>query len=234
VIAVNAWAASSLREFSGSLVVVASDCIATPPIGDRLAEVGWDSGVTLVDSHRLLNYMRRTDEGRVVFGKAGGTLAFGGRVNTSFHGESPRAAEVESHFRRLFPALADVPVAVSWRGPIDYSIVGLPSVTNVGGRRDVIAVAGFSGNGVAPSHVTARIIASLLQERDDEWANAGLVGPPRGGLPPEPFRYAGGRIVRAAIARKERIEDTGRRPSRVIRAVAKLDPTSFADLGDKK
>ena len=58
-----------------------------------------------------------------------------------------------------------------------------------------------------------------------------LQRPPRGGLPPEPFRYAGGLIVRAAVARKEAAEDRGRRPGRLTTSMASLDPTSFIDRG---
>jgi hypothetical protein len=48
-------------------------------------------------------------------------------------------------------------------------------------------------------------------------------------LPPEPFRYVGGRIVRAAIERKEAREDEGRKPDPITAALARFDPTSFID-----
>jgi putative aminophosphonate oxidoreductase len=230
VLAVNAWAAE-LPDFNRSLVVVASDVIATPRIGERLAHIGWESGIAISDSRRLVNYYRRTDDGRVVFGKGGGTLGFRGRVGGAFDRSSPRTDEVAAQFHRLYPTLWDVPVEHSWRGPIDYSVTGLPSFTRVGGRHEVIAAAGFSGNGVGPSYVAGRILASMVRDADDEWASTGLRRHHGRALPPEPFRYLGGRAVRAAIARKEQAEDAGRRASRVIRFVAALDPTSFVDLG---
>ena len=230
VLAINAWAAE-LEDYRRSLIVVASDVIATAPIGDRLARIGWDSGVAISDSRRLVNYYRRTADGRVVFGKGGGSLGFRGRVGAGFHGGSPRADEVAAHFHRLYPTLQDVAPERSWRGPIDYSVTGLPSFVRVGGRSDVIAAAGFSGNGVGPAYVAGRILASMAQEKDDEWAATALARPSKAALPPEPFRYLGGRVVREAVARKEAAEDAGREARRLTRFVASLDPTSFVDLG---
>jgi putative aminophosphonate oxidoreductase len=230
VLAINAWAAE-LPDFQRSLVVVASDVIATPRIGDRLEEIGWTTGVAITDSRRLVNYYRRTDDGRVVFGKGGGTLGFRGRVGPAFNRASPGVDEVAAHFHRLYPTLWDVPAESSWRGPIDYSLTGLPSFTRVGGGHEIIAAAGFSGNGVGPSFVAGRILASMARDADDEWAATGLTGAPKPGLPPEPLRYLGGRVVRAAIAHKENLADVGRGPGLATRFVASLDPTSFVDLG---
>src|SRR3989304_10621210 len=97
-----------------------------------------------------VNYCRTPLDGRVGFGKGGGALGFGGRFG--FEGPSPRASVVEAAFRALYPNLADVPVAASWAGPIDRSKVGLPFFTRLGGRDDVIAGAGDSGNGVGPPY----------------------------------------------------------------------------------
>jgi hypothetical protein len=183
------------------------------------------------DSRRLVNYYRTTLDGRVVFGKGGGTLAYASRVGGSFHGSSPRAGEVAAHFRRLYPSLADVPIARSWRGPIDYSLSGLPFFVRLGGRPDLLFGAGYSGNGVGPSLLGGRILASLALGADDEWSSTGLTEAPKGSLPYEPARLAGGVLVRTAIARKERAEDASRPPAAVDAMLARLDPTSFMDRG---
>lgn len=230
VLAINAWSAA-LPEFKRALVIVASDVIATAPIPDRLTAIGWDDGVAVSDSRRLVNYYRRTDNGRIVFGKGGGTLGFNGQVNGAFHRESPRRADVEAHFHRSYPMFWDVPAVRSWSGPIDYSISGMPSFVRMGDQPNIIAAAGFSGNGVGPSYIAGRILASMALDKDDEWAHTGLAAHPKGALPPEPARYLGGLVVRAAIARKENIEDANRVPGRLTKLIAGLDPTSFVDRG---
>jgi glycine/D-amino acid oxidase-like deaminating enzyme len=129
----------------------------------------------------------------------------------------------------LEPALAGVPLAASWIGPIDRSIDGLPFFTTLG-RPDLIAGLGFSGNGVGPSVLGGRILASMALEREDQWSRCGLVRPPPRGLPPEPLRYLGGRIVRAAVARRERAEDAGRNPTWIDRRLTALAPPGLVPV----
>ena len=120
-------------------------------------------------------------------------------------------------------------VVSSWTGPIDRTVDGLPFYHALG-RPDLVCGAGYSGNGLAPSMLGGRILASMALGRDDEWARCGLVRPPPRGLPAEPIRYIGGRIVRSAVARKERAEDAGRRPARIDRALARLAPAGLVPL----
>jgi len=233
VLALNAWAAQ-LPEVAKSLVVVASDMIATEPLGERGDALTWPLGLAISDSRRLVHYYRRTDDGRIAFGKGGGALALGGRIGPSFHCSSPRVDEVGGQFRRTYPRLADVGIDSSWRGPIDYSISGLPFFCRLDGSPNVVVCAGFSGNGVGPAKVAGDVLAEMALEGGHAGLPAALTRLPSSRLPPEPFRYAGGRLVRAAVARKERIEDRGRRPDVVTRTVAALDPTSFIDRSASK
>ena len=228
VLAINAWAAR-LPEYRPFLVVVASDVVATARLPHRVAELGWEPGLAVSDSRRLVNYYRTTDDGRVVFGKGGGTLAFNGKVGSVFNGPSPREAEVAENMYRVYPALRGTVIDQSWRGPIDYAASGVPAFLNVGRAGDTFCAAGYSGNGVGPSYMGGLILASLALGRDDEWAACGLTRPPGVHLPGEPLRSIGGRVVRRAIARKERIEDSGGRPDRVTLGLSGLDPTGFVE-----
>jgi putative aminophosphonate oxidoreductase len=229
VIAMNAWA-TRLREVRRSVVVVASDVVATEPIPDRLKEMGLD-GICIDDSRLLVNYYRTTRDGRLVFGQGGGAIAFGGRVAGRFEGPSPRVEEVRRGLRHIYPKLVDVPITHTWTGPIDRTAVGLPFFWRLGGRDDLLCGAGYSGNGVGPSRIGGRILASMALGLEDEWATCGLAHAPTGGwLPPEPLRYAGGRVVREAVVRKERAEDAGRRPSRRALAIARLAPAGLVPI----
>jgi putative aminophosphonate oxidoreductase len=230
VLAMNAWA-TRLREVRRAVVVIASDVIATGPIPDRLREIGWTSGMCIDDSRLLVNYYRTTLEGRLVFGQGGGMLAYGSRVGTRSDGPSPRANEVRAGLRFIFPALADAPITHTWTGPIDRTVVGLPFFWRLGDREDLLCGAGYSGNGVGPSRLGGRILASLALGLCDEWSSCGLARKPTGGwLPPEPLRYLGGRLVRAAVARKERAEDAGHRASRPTLAIARLAPAGLVPI----
>ena len=149
VVALGAWSAA-IAEVRRALVVIASDIVATEPIPDRLAALGWRPGLAISDSRRLVNYYRQSEDGRVVFGKGGGGVAMQGRVGAKFLHQSPRAAEVSGQFHYVYPMLADVPASRSWRGPVDYSLSGLPFFTALSGEPAILVGAGFSGSGVGP------------------------------------------------------------------------------------
>jgi putative aminophosphonate oxidoreductase len=232
VLATNAWMIRT-PEIRRHILVVGSDVVATPPIPERLGEIGWTDGLCISDSRLLVHYHRTTDDGRIAFGKGGGALAYGARVGGAFEGEAtaPRTREVERHFHRLYPQLADVPAVRSWTGPIDRSRTGLPFFGPLRSIPGVLAGVGYSGNGVGPSYLGGRILASLALERDDEWSRCGLAGvPTRRAFPPEPFRFVGGHVVRRAIERQERLEDDGRSPDPLTRRLVGLAPAGLVPV----
>lgn len=228
VIAMNAWSAQ-LRELRRAMIVVSSDIVITDPASGELERIGWRDGASISDSRLMVHYYRTTRDGRIAFGKGGGRLGYDARVGNSFSGRSPMEPGLAARLRATYPSFAAVPIAASWTGPIDRTFDGLPFFWPVG-REDLVCGAGFSGNGVGPSVLAGRILASMALGRDDDWARCGLVRPPPGGLPGEPLRYLGGRIVRGAVARKERSEDGGRRPAGIDRALARLAPAGLVPL----
>lgn len=228
VLAISAWAAE-LPDICRVLVGLASDVIATPPIRDRLAALGLETGIAISDSRRLVNYYRTTEDGRMVFGKGGGGLALGARIGPSFDRSEARALQTVHQFHRAYPSLWDVPAEAHWRGAVDYSLSGLPFVGPIGGQPNILAGVGFSGNGVGPSYVAGLALAEGALERDVSQVPEALRRLSAGRFPPEPLRCLGGTVVRAAMARKEAMEDSERQPDWLTRTLAALDPTSFVD-----
>jgi putative aminophosphonate oxidoreductase len=228
VLAINAWS-GQVRELSRAFVVVASDIAITAPVADGLHSSGWRDGSCISDSRLMVNYYRTTRDGRIALGKGGGRLAYGTRIDATFSGNSPIAPELESRLRLLYPFTASAPIAATWTGPIDRTIDGLPFFVALG-RPDLVCGAGYSGNGVAPSVLGGRILASMALGLDDEWARCGLVRRPPRGMPGEPARYIGGNVVRKAVGRKERAEEDGRPVAALDRALAGLAPAGLVPL----
>ena len=107
----------------------------------------------------------------------------------------------------------------AWGGPIDVSPTHLPVVGSLG-RGRVHYAFGYTGNGVAPSRLAGRALASMALDRRDEATAPADRRAAAGSCPPEPFRYAGGTIIRAALLRRERLEEEGRRPGPLTRAIS--------------
>jgi glycine/D-amino acid oxidase-like deaminating enzyme len=201
--------------------------VATEPMADRLAESGWTGGEAVSNSRLLVHYYRTTKDGRVALGRGGGRLAYGARVNAHFDRNERQTRELERELPWLVPTAEGVPVTHAWGGPIDRTPDGLPICGRLPGRVPIVFGTGYSGNGVAPSLTIAKILASSVLGRDDEWSGSGLNRGVPGRFPPEPIRFMGGLVVRQAVRRKERRDDNGQAVDPLTRALAGLAPTGF-------
>jgi glycine/D-amino acid oxidase-like deaminating enzyme len=228
VLAINAWSAR-LPEIGSLVLPLSSDMIATAPVPGFLESIGWTDGLTTSDSRMLVHYYRTTADARVLFGKGGGTLAFAGRIGDGFNGElsDRRRRLLTAALHDVFPQLRTVPITDTWNGPIDRTQTGIPLFGRLGKHPSVVFGAGYSGIGVAPSLIGGRILASLALRRDDEWSRAGFVRTPRKRFPPEPLRFLGGRIVQAAVARRERAEQDGAPVGRIAGLLSQLAPPGY-------
>lgn len=230
VLAANAWMAH-LPEFHPHIAVVSSDIVATDPIPEVLARRGMLGRPHGVNSRLMLNYGGITPDGRVYLGRGGGSIAFLGRIDRRFDWSARQAAEVQADFRYLYPELHDVPITRAWAGPIDRATTGLPWFDRLEACSSVYYGLGYSGHGVGASALGGRILASLVLGRQDAWTDVGLClrRARRGRFPPEPVRFIGGHVVRAAVARKEQAEREGRRPTRLDKALASLAPATLSE-----
>lgn len=228
VIATNAWAAG-LPELHTRLFVISSDMIATEPVPERLAEIGWNEGPSITDSQTLVCYYRTTAAGRIAFGKGGWAIGLGGWMPPGMEHHDGRAAMVTRDFHRYYPMLRDVKITHDWAGPIDRTHNSLPIINWLNRERTIAYGVGWSGNGVGPSVVGGKILAALVLGHNDEWSNAGLVDAPARHFPPDPIRFVGAHLVREALVRKERSEALELPPSWVANAFSKLAPSGLED-----
>jgi hypothetical protein len=119
----------------------------------------------------------------------------------------------------MFPALASRRITHAWGGPIDVSPSHIPQIGTLPGAPVHFAF-GYTGNGVGPSHLAGRTLASLALDRRDEWTRLPIVDCGPGALvPPEPLAWLGGSLVRSALVRREGVEEQGRRADPLTRAI---------------
>ena len=89
-----------------------------------------------------------------------------------------------------------------------------------GGR--AFTAAGYTGNGVGPSRMVGRVLASLALDRADDHSRLAIVDPSPQRVPPEPFHWLGGSAIRRGIMAKEEAEAEGRRPNTLSALLAKI------------
>jgi len=230
VLATNAWAAS-IPEISRLIVPVNSSIVVTQAIPGRLASLGWTGGEAITDSQLMVGYYRTTRDGRIVYGKGTGALSWGGAIDATFSHHQESCLMAEQDFRRAYPTLADVRVSHSWSGPIDRTYDSLPVFGTLAGTEHIHYGVGWSGNGVAPSLLGGRILASLALDRNDPWRRCALVGRKAKRFPPEPIKYLGGTLVRNAVRRKEWREARDLAARRIDVLLAGLAPAGLEDKG---
>ncbi|MFN8173440.1 MAG: FAD-dependent oxidoreductase [Solirubrobacteraceae bacterium] len=212
-----------------ALTLTSSHIVLTEPVPDVLERLGWAGAEPITDARVLIHYLRPTPDGRILFGWGGGRIAAGGRR----HGRAEVDAAITERARldllRFFPMLEGRRVEHAWGGPIDASPNHLPAIRALGPR--TWTVGGFTGNGVGPSHLCGRILARLARGARDGLTGLPMVDPAPARLPPEPLRWAGGTAIRAALDRKERAEEAGRRPGALDRTLAAVPDLIGVHIG---
>lgn len=217
VLAVNAWA-TGWPELRRRLVAWSSYIVLTAPAPERLAAIHWTGGELVSDLRTSIRYFRTTRDGRIAFGGGGGRAA--ATIGDSFTKDERAVVEAAEGFRLLFPSFADVPVVDAWGGPIDVSPTHLPAFGSL--KPHIHYALGYTGNGVAPSHLAGRVLADLVTGADTDAVRLPMVNTRSRSFPPQPFRALGAAIVRRAIIAKDTAEERGLRPNPLVGAIARL------------
>ena len=194
VFALNA-ATGALPPLRNRLTVSSSHIVCTEPVPDVLDALGWRGGESISDGRALLHYLRTTRDDRIVFGWAGGRMAAGVRTRGRMDVDPGVIDQVRRDLVRFFPALEGRRITHAWGGPIDVSPTHRPAIVGMQGL-PAWAAFGFTGNGVAPSHLFGRALASLALDRRDPVTRLPFVDPPPKAVPPEPLRIAGAALLR--------------------------------------
>jgi glycine/D-amino acid oxidase-like deaminating enzyme len=229
VVATNAWM-TGWRPVANRVTNMGSWVVLTEPAPGALESIGWTGHEAITDGRTFLHYFRTTDDGRVLMGAGAGQIGFGGRVDHRFFADPAADRRAEAGLRRLLPGLAHVKVERTWGGPIDVSADRLPFF---GSRGRVHYGVGYTGNGVGPSWMGGQILASLALGIEDEWTSLPLVGRRPRPLPPEPFRYLGGRAIRSATLACEDAGEAGRPEPPLAAAVASIPRRLGIPLGTR-
>jgi len=221
VIAIGGAARARRGPLHNRLTVTSSHIVLTEPVPDLLEEIGWTGGECIADCRTMLHYFRTTPDGRIAFGLGGGRISAGGRLRGKVELDPAVVALAAERLRAYFPGTEGRRLTHAWGGPIDVSPTHLPLVMPLAGGR-AFAAAGYTGNGVGPSHMVGRTLASLALDRRDEHARLPFIDPSPQCVPPEPFHWLGGTVIRAGIMSKENAESEGRPPGRLASAIARV------------
>ncbi|MEH6548997.1 MAG: FAD-binding oxidoreductase [Pseudomonadales bacterium] len=133
-------------------VLPSTSCmIATEPLTREQIEQTLRKDVAFCDSRTALDYYRLSSDKRMLFG---GLSNYSGL-------EPANVLEImQAKMDHVFPSLKGVRIDYKWSGQMGISVRRMPQL----GRLDskVLYVTGYSGHGVAPTHVMGRILAEAV------------------------------------------------------------------------
>jgi glycine/D-amino acid oxidase-like deaminating enzyme len=209
VLATNAYTNTTGRKRRAVAPLRVSLFETEPLTAAQREAVGWEGREGVYTAHEALESFRRSADDTIVGGSKVVRHAYGRALPKAY---DPAAFDaIEGAFRERFPMLADVRMAHFWGGWIGMTLDFLPMLGVDGEHANVFYGFGFCGHGVAQATLMGAMLAERLQGREHEWEVA--LRRRMLSWPPEPLRWAAGKLVIAAL------EALDRRTDRQIRAL---------------
>lgn len=151
LLAGNAYHRLAQGRMRGALFPAALGIIATAPLPEDLARAINPHDIAVYDNRFVLDYHRLTGDRRLIFG--GGTN-YSGRPTADI------AAELRPALERTYPKLAGIGIEFQWSGQVGIIPNRIPHLGRI--RPNVFYAEGYSGHGIATSHVVAEIMADAI------------------------------------------------------------------------
>lgn len=157
LIAGNSYHKLGQRKLSGMLFPISLDIIATAPLTDALARSISPKGYGIYDTRFVLDYYRVTADNRMIFGSG---------TNYSGRDTANLVEAIRPAIERTLPQLRDVEIEFAWHGMDGVSINRIPQLGRI--KPNVYYAQGYSGHGIATSHIVAEIMAKAICGDDAE------------------------------------------------------------------
>ena len=151
LLAGNAYHHLGRGKMRGALFPANLGIVATAPLGEDLARAINPQDLAIYDNRFVLDYHRLSADRRLIFG--GGTN-YSGRANADI------ATELRPAIEATYPRLRGVGIAFQWSGQDGIIINRIPHLGRIG--PNLFYAEGYSGHGIATSHIVAEIMAAAI------------------------------------------------------------------------
>ncbi|MHA7817371.1 MAG: NAD(P)/FAD-dependent oxidoreductase [Pseudohaliea sp.] len=147
----NAYLGNLVPRLASRILPSVSAVIATEPLGPAQARALIPGDVAVCDPRTALDYFRLSADQRMLFGGL-----------SNYTGLEPRdlVGTLRRKMLRVFPSLADARIDYAWSGRIGIGLNRMPQLGHI--DEQISYIQAYSGHGVAPTHVMARITAAML------------------------------------------------------------------------
>ena len=139
------------KKLRNRIMPVGTYIIATERLGQARIESLLRENVAVSDVNFVLDYFRRSDDHR---------LLFGGRVSYSGRDARNTARATRVRMLNVFPSLADTKVDFAWGGHVDITMSRAPDFGRI--APNVYYLQGFSGHGIALTGIAGQMVAETI------------------------------------------------------------------------
>ncbi|MBX2882688.1 MAG: FAD-binding oxidoreductase [Granulosicoccus sp.] len=151
LLAGNAYHKLERRHLGGKLFPASLANLTTAVLDEELAQEINPRDLAVYDTRFVLDYYRLTSDRR---------LMFGGGTNYSGRDSADVAAELRPAIERTFPQLRGIDIDYQWTCRAGITINRIPQIGRL--SDNVYFAQGYSGHGIATSHIMAEITASAI------------------------------------------------------------------------
>lgn len=151
VLAGNAYHHLAQNKLRGLLFPAILGNLTTSPLDVELAQSINPENLAVYDSRMVLDYFRLTADKR---------LMFGGGTNYSGRDIENVANTLRPALEKTYPQLKGIAIDFSWTGTAGIIINRIPALGRIEGN--VYYAQGYSGHGIASSHIMAEVMADAL------------------------------------------------------------------------
>jgi len=178
VVGCNGYSGQLLPQVATRVMPINNFIIATEPL-DQHASAVLPNNYAVADSRFVVNYFRRSSDGR---------LLFGGGENYRHRFPSDIEALVRKPFTQIYPQLCGVRFDYRWGGTLAVTMNRLPHFCRT--RPNIYSAGGYSGHGVAMATMAGSIIAEAIDGQASRFDLLGSLPSPR---------FPGGRLARSPL-----------------------------------
>jgi glycine/D-amino acid oxidase-like deaminating enzyme len=203
-----------LHKLRRRLLPIYSLIVLTEPLSEeRWAGIGWEGRECVASNRYTVDYLSRTEDGRILFGGRGAPYHYGSRVRDEYDRHDPTHQMLRSTARDWFPVLEGARFTHAWGGPLAVPRDWMPTMS-YDPSRGIATARGYTGQGVATANLSGRTLADLILKRQTAIAGLPTVDHKQRPWEPEPLRWLGARFVQRGLMRvDDRAEGTGEPPT---------------------
>ncbi len=201
---------SRLSKLHRVVLPVYSLITITEPLNeDQWRQIGWQNRESLASCNYTVDYLTRTDDGRILFGSRGAPYRLGSKISD----DQDRHAETHARIQRLtlewFPMLKGIQFTHSWGGSVGMPRDWMP-MTEFDPASKIATARGYTGQGVSTTNLTGRVLAELISGAKTELSRLPIAQRRSPLWEFEPLRWLAVRYMQNAFFR---IDEAGKRGS---------------------